>query len=45
MNSSLLAGWQTINRKNDYQLNYFGNKFNKIYAITAGINSLINKKL
>lgn len=44
MNSSLfLAGWQTINRKNDYQLNYFGNKFNKIYVITAGINSLINK--
>ena len=42
MNSSLyLAGWQTINKKNDYQLNYFGNKFNKIYVITSGINSLI----
>ncbi len=44
MTSSLyLAGWQTINRKNDYQLNYFGKKFNKVYIITAGINSLINK--
>ena len=44
ISSLYLPGWQTINKKNNYQFEYFQKKFNNIFVITKGEYGSINKE-
>ena len=43
--SLYFPGWQTINKKNNYQFNYFQKKFNNIFVITKGKYGKIDKEI